>query len=45
MTFQSMPESSEKNACSAFVAPSASMIDAPPSATATRWIHSVAISV
>jgi hypothetical protein len=43
MTFQSMPESSEKNACSAFVTPRASMIAAPPTATATRLIFSVAI--
>ena len=43
MTFQSMPDSSEKNACSASVAPITSIIDAPPRAAATRWIFSVAI--
>ena len=44
MTFQSMPASSEKNACSASVAPISSISAAPPSAAATRWIFSVAIS-
>ena len=44
MTFQSMPDSSEKNACSASVAPMSSISAAPPSAAATRWIFSVAIS-
>jgi len=44
MTFQSMPASSEKNACSASVAPVSSIRVAPPSAAATRWIFSVAIS-
>jgi hypothetical protein len=44
MTFQSMPASSEKNACSASVAPMTSTIAAPPRAAATRWIFSVAIS-
>ena len=43
MTFQSMPDSSEKNACSASVAPISSISTAPPSAAATRWIFSVAI--
>jgi hypothetical protein len=43
MTFQSIPASSEKNACSASVAPISSMIAAPPRAAATRWIFSVAI--
>jgi hypothetical protein len=44
MTFQSMPACSEKKACSASVAPIASMIDAPPSAAATRLTFSVAIN-
>ncbi len=44
MTFQSMPACSEKNACSASVAPMTSMIAAPPSAAATRCTRSVAIS-
>lgn len=44
MTFQSMPESSEKKACSASVAPMSSISTAPPSAAATRCTHSVAIS-
>ena len=43
MTFQSMPASSEKNACSASVAPISSISAAPPSAAATRWTFSVAI--
>ena len=43
-TFQSMPASCEKNACSASVAPISSISTAPPSAAATRWIFSVAIS-
>lgn len=38
-----MPASSEKNACSASVAPIANMIDAPPRATVTRLTFSVAI--
>ena len=42
-TFQSTPDSSEKNAASASVIPSASITPAPPSAAATRWIRSVAI--
>jgi hypothetical protein len=37
-------EFSGKNVCSAFVPPMASMIDAPPSAAATRLIFSVAIT-
>jgi hypothetical protein len=44
MTFQSIPASSEKNAASASVSPSASMNQAPPSAAATRFTRSVAIS-
>ena len=36
MTFQSMPASAEKNACSASVAPMSSISAAPPSAAATR---------
>ena len=43
MTFQSMPASGEKNACSASVAPMSSISAAPPSAAATRCTHSVAI--
>ena len=44
MTFQSTPDSSEKNACSASVAPMSSINDAPPRAAATRWIFSVAMN-
>jgi hypothetical protein len=44
MTFQSMPDSSEKNACSASVAPISSITAAPPSAAATRCTRSVAIN-
>ena len=44
MTFQSIPDSSEKNACSASVAPISSITVAPPSAAATRCTRSVAIS-
>ena len=36
ITFQSMPASSEKKACSASVAPISSISTAPPSAAATR---------
>lgn len=43
MTFQSIPASAEKNACSASVAPISSITTAPPSAAVTRWIFSVAI--
>ncbi len=43
MTFQSMPESVEKNADSSSVARMASMRAAPPRAAATRWTHSVMI--
>jgi hypothetical protein len=42
-TFQSTPDSSEKNAASASVTPSASITPALPSAAATRWIRSVAM--
>jgi hypothetical protein len=44
MTFQSMPASSEKNACSASVAPTRSISAAPPRAAVTRCTFSVAIS-
>ena len=44
MTFQSMPVSSEKKAVFASMTPISSMTAAPPSAAATRWIRSVAIS-
>jgi hypothetical protein len=43
-TFQSMPACSLKTACSASVAPMSSISTAPPSAAATRWIFSVAMS-
>ena len=43
MTFQSMPASGEKNACSASVAPTRRRTTAPPRATFTRWIFSVAM--
>jgi hypothetical protein len=36
MTFQSIPDSSEKNACSASVAPISSITAAPPNAAVTR---------
>ena len=45
MTFQSIPDSSEKNACSASVAPISNITTAPPRAAATRCTFSVAISV
>ena len=44
MTFQSTPVSSLKNAVFASTTPSSTMAAAPPSAAATRWIRSVAIS-
>lgn len=44
MTFQSIPATSEKNACSGRVAPISSMTTAPPRAAVTRWTLSVAIS-
>ena len=44
MTFQSTPDSLEKNACSASVAPINSINDAPPRAAAIRWIFSVAMN-
>jgi hypothetical protein len=42
-TFQSMPDSSEKKAASASVAPMTSMMAAPPSAAATMCTRSVAM--
>ena len=44
MTFQSTPVSSLKNAVFASTTPSSTMAAAPPSAAATRWMRSVAIS-
>ena len=43
MTFQSIPDSSEKKACSPSVAPMTSRISAPPTAALTRCTHSVAM--
>jgi hypothetical protein len=43
MTFQSIPDSREKNACSASVAPISSITAAPPTAAVTRCTFSVAI--
>ena len=44
MTFQSMPVCSLKNAVLASTTPRSTIAAAPPSAAATRWIRSVAIS-
>ncbi len=43
-TFQSTPVSSLKNATCTSTTPSTTIAAAPPSAAATRWIRSVAIS-
>jgi hypothetical protein len=45
ITFQSTPVAGENQALSASTAPMRTIAAAPPSAAATRWMRSVAISV